>query len=173
MVEEKYRTFWPRFWAGTIDELLFYPLSLIDKFLFSSVASHLILGTWSVFHSTAFIIYNVSMLAWRGQTIGKKLCGIKVQDVSGEPITLKQAVLRDLPLIINAVVFLTFSLTHLDIFRQLHAENSDLEVLPHWLWIILSFSFLWFSLELITMLGNNKRRALHDFIAGTVVTRDA
>jgi uncharacterized RDD family membrane protein YckC len=31
--------------------------------------------------------------------------------------------------------------------------------------------FAWFVLELLTMLTNNKRRALHDFIAGSVVVR--
>lgn len=61
--KEKYNTFWRRFWAGIIDGLLFYPLSLIDRFLFTTVSSHLILGVWSVFHSSAFIVYNVSMLA--------------------------------------------------------------------------------------------------------------
>jgi uncharacterized RDD family membrane protein YckC len=29
----------------------------------------------------------------------------------------------------------------------------------------------WFLVEIITMLTNDKRRALHDFIAGTVVIR--
>lgn len=30
---------------------------------------------------------------------------------------------------------------------------------------------LWFVAEVLTMLTNEKRRALHDFIAGTVVVR--
>jgi hypothetical protein len=30
---------------------------------------------------------------------------------------------------------------------------------------------LWFLVEIVTMLTNGKRRALHDFIAGTVVIR--
>ena len=30
---------------------------------------------------------------------------------------------------------------------------------------------IWFMLEIITMLLNEKRRALHDLIAGTVVVR--
>lgn len=30
---------------------------------------------------------------------------------------------------------------------------------------------IWYFLELVTMLTNRKRRALHDFIAGTVVVR--
>jgi uncharacterized RDD family membrane protein YckC len=30
---------------------------------------------------------------------------------------------------------------------------------------------LWFLLEIITLFANKKRRALHDFIAGSVVIR--
>jgi uncharacterized RDD family membrane protein YckC len=29
----------------------------------------------------------------------------------------------------------------------------------------------WFTLEIVTMLSNRKRRAVHDFIAGSVVMR--
>jgi uncharacterized RDD family membrane protein YckC len=31
--------------------------------------------------------------------------------------------------------------------------------------------FAWFVAEILTMLSNEKRRAIHDFIAGTVVVR--
>lgn len=36
---------------------------------------------------------------------------------------------------------------------------------------IMYSTFGWFGLEVVTMLTNNKRRALHDFIAGSVVIR--
>ena len=38
-------------------------------------------------------------------------------------------------------------------------------------WIISFSGLAWFLIEVITMLANNKRRALHDFIAGSVVVR--
>jgi hypothetical protein len=38
------------------------------------------------------------------------------------------------------------------------------------LWLTLVPGF-WFFAEVLTMLTNRKRRALHDFIAGTVVVR--
>ena len=38
-------------------------------------------------------------------------------------------------------------------------------------WLVISLPMLWFFAEVITMLTNQKRRALHDFIAGTVVIR--
>jgi len=170
--KEKYDTFWNRFWAGIIDGLLFLPLSYIDKFLFTAVSSHLILGIWSAFSSSAFIIYSVSMLTWRGQTIGKKLCHVKVCDISGGEMGLKQAVLRDLPAIINTLIYTSYSITNIDLFRQVHMGNPVPNLLPSWFWIISLFGFIWFLSEFLTMLTNSKRRALHDYIAGTVVIKN-
>ena len=38
-------------------------------------------------------------------------------------------------------------------------------------WFLMALPFLWFVAEVLTMLTNEKRRALHDFIAKTVVIR--
>ena len=38
-------------------------------------------------------------------------------------------------------------------------------------WLMISLPVLWFVAEVLTMLTNEKRRAVHDFIAGTVVVR--
>jgi uncharacterized RDD family membrane protein YckC len=37
--------------------------------------------------------------------------------------------------------------------------------------VIVGVSMVWFVLEILTMLTNRRRRALHDLIAGTVVVR--
>jgi uncharacterized RDD family membrane protein YckC len=37
--------------------------------------------------------------------------------------------------------------------------------------LLMNASMLWLGLELITMLLNDKRRAIHDLIAGTAVVR--
>ena len=38
-------------------------------------------------------------------------------------------------------------------------------------WLLAIVPGLWFLAEVVTMLTNEKRRALHDYIAGTVVVR--
>lgn len=38
-------------------------------------------------------------------------------------------------------------------------------------WLLMALPGLWFVAEVLTMLTNERRRALHDFIAGTVVVR--
>ncbi|MCA9786465.1 MAG: hypothetical protein KC488_07925, partial [Candidatus Cloacimonetes bacterium] len=55
-------------------------------------------------------------------------------------------------------------------------ESSDLQALKtgnmlDGLMVFLSLSMIWWILEILTMFSNPKRRALHDYIAGTVVIR--
>lgn len=38
-------------------------------------------------------------------------------------------------------------------------------------WLLALIPLVWFVAEVLTMLTNERRRALHDFIAGTVVIR--
>jgi uncharacterized RDD family membrane protein YckC len=46
------------------------------------------------------------------------------------------------------------------------SENTVVENYLSWL------SIAWFLLEIVTMLTNEKRRALHDMIAGSVVIKE-
>jgi len=55
-------------------------------------------------------------------------------------------------------------------------ESSDLDngealAANKGFWLLTALPALWFFAEVLTMLTNPKRRALHDFIAGTVVVR--
>ena len=70
--------------------------------------------------------------------------------------------------------------THLKILVTVIAVGDDvvetLESKPYLVLLIyahLIASTLWYVAELVTMLFNRKRRAVHDFIAGTVVVRTA
>ncbi len=109
-----------------------------------------------------------------GKTIGKMACKVKVVDYKTEkPIGFKQAIIRD----IIPVVFLFISMV-LDLFfnpfqgavlsTDQEPRNAFFRVIH---FIAVSMFALWFLAELTTMLTNSKRRALHDFIAGTVVVR--
>lgn len=56
-----------------------------------------------------------------------------------------------------------FSLGYIERYRKLVA------LAPHWYVAIQVMMHTWSGGEFITMLFNKKRRAVHDFIAGTVV----
>jgi uncharacterized RDD family membrane protein YckC len=167
---DRYSTFGARFVAGMLDGLVFVPIIFLDRFFGSpdqGVAQFLV---WSAFAYCSFWLYTV-LFHWRtGQTLGKRAVGVKVLDVSETRLpTLQQALLRD----IGYIILNTFALSYL-VFLVIRGEYSDLafaESMPsrvaNWA------GWLWFMLEVITMLTNRKRRALHDLIARTVVVRGA
>jgi uncharacterized RDD family membrane protein YckC len=167
---ERYSTFGARFFAGLLDGLVFIPIFIIDRFIGSpdhGVAQFL---AWSAFLYSSFWLYTV-LFHWRtGQTLGKRAVGVKVLDVSETRLpTLQQALLRD----IGYIVLNTFALAYL-FYLVLNDRYSDLEFLNSTPSRIANWAgWCWFLLEIVTMLTNQKRRALHDFIARTVVVRGA
>ena len=95
---------------------------------------------------------------------------VKVLDLSESRIpTFRQAFIRDIGYIaFNA--FAVASLIYLVLTHQ-YKYGSEGRSLPDQ---ILGYSGLcWFLLEIISMATNDKRRAFHDYIAGTVVIRNA
>lgn len=165
---EKYQTFWPRFWAGWIDGLVLVPLGFVGLYLTDpECAPATIIICGSILYSS-YWLYSVILHSRYGKTLGKMAMRVQVLDVQEDRIpTFGQAFLRD----IGYVVVDTLSLIYL-IYLVLAGEYvSDVEAasLPDqiFMWSALG----WFFLGIITMLTNERRRALHDFIAKTVVVR--
>ncbi len=166
---EKYRTFWPRFWAGFVDGLVFLPVSLFNNYLSTPARGPTILISWAIVSYSAYWLYSVLLHARYGQTVGKRAMHVKVMDVSeGRIPSLKQAFLRDVAYIaINTASLVYF--IYLVVAHKYVNGTEQINGLPG---MILTFaSFGWFLLEVITMLTNSKRRAIHDLIAQTVVVK--
>jgi uncharacterized RDD family membrane protein YckC len=168
--KNKYRTFWRRFWAHFLDGFVIaIPLLTIIVVL---ERTEIIQSTSSPYlnETTYFIslLYYICMHAMFGQTAGKMATGVKIIDKSEDSgITWKQAILRD----IVPVFFFLVSLGYLVSFgapmdTALDSGSSGLLLNAY------AYSTLvWYLAEVITMLFNPKRKAVHDFIAGTVVVR--
>ena len=166
--ENRYRTFWPRFWAGWVDLLVLWPFSEsleyiqrldIPIWLFAAVLWAQTAGSW---------IYTVCLHSLYGQTLGKMVTRVRIFDArTNDAISFRHALLRDsIPIIIliPIVVYVTYDLVTMS--NELpHHEKS-----PGAIWTFLVL-FTWWAAEIVTMLTNDKRRAIHDFIAGTVVVR--
>jgi len=168
MVEYKYKTFWPRFWAGVIDGLVFLPMAFISDWLFALELNGVVNFIYYAFiHTLSYYFYTVYMHGKYGQTIGRMLLKIKVTKVDGEPFTYRRALYRDSVIIGASILVLVIEagpiLSGINPFLATEGSQA-FQVL---IWI----QFAWLMLEFITMLTNNKRRAVHDFIAGSVVTR--
>ena len=167
MPTQRYRTFWPRFWAGFIDGLIFLPIVyLLDKVV-ASESSDWINFSSDVLYGIVSFAYSI-VLHWRyGKTIGKMVTHVTVlRNDTETSINLRQSFLRDSPWI--ALTIVGWAIAAIAIGTGI---SSGLTVVLGKLFQWCSFA--WFLVEIVTMLTNDKRRAVHDYIADTVVVRDS
>lgn len=164
---DKYRTVWRRLCAGVIDALVFLPTLWIDDGIRENVRSPVVLVSWAVLYSASWLAYSIVLHGLFGQTVGKRVMGVQVLDVSESRLTMRQAFLRDGVLVVLAIYQLVQDLPVIasggNPYDRSTVSAADV--------VLLSAGYLWFLLEIVTMLTNRKRRALHDFIAGSVVVR--
>jgi len=165
---EQYRTFWRRFIAGFLDGGVFLPLSWLDQWIWDNITSAAILVPWFITNSLSYLVYSVLLHGYYGQTVGKRLVGVKVFDLSGSKLSMKQAILRD-----SVWIALTLFGLLIELPTVFEGKNPYTPTSPFSIPLLISLyaTAAWFILELITMLTNAKRRAIHDFIAGSVVMR--
>lgn len=163
----KYETTRQRFWAGFVDGLLFIPLGWLEAWVYGEERPTAIIVAWMLVSYPAYWLYSVLMHAFYGQTLGKMLLKVKVLDVSSEaPISMRQAFLRDIVYaVINTAALIV------SIYFVVSGREIDVESLAAANYVLAVAALLWFAAEILTCLTNAKRRAVHDFIAGTVVVR--
>lgn len=166
---EKYQTAARRFVAGFIDGVVFIPLTWVDAWISGSTQSAAVLIGWLLIIYPIYWLYSVLMHGFYGQTLGKMALEIKVVDVSAEaPISVKQAFWRDSIYVAINTVALALSIYYV---LNRGSINVDLNSISPAEWILGIATWVWFLGEILTCLTNKKRRALHDFIAGTVVVK--
>ncbi len=121
----------------------------------------------------AWFLYTVVMHARYGQTVGKMVTKVRVVDFPGEgPISWRQAWLREgIPIVLSVgvLVYEVFGVLTGRVSASAVASGEALAGGPFWLFMALPLG--WFLAEVLTMLTNDKRRALHDLVAKTVVVR--
>ncbi len=186
LVGEKYHTFWPRFLGPHIDRMaLWIPLALAPYLIAQHYDFDLsAIQTTYIVITILHFVYSICFHALFGGTLGKlgtKLRVVRAKDET--PISWVHAILRDL---IPLSLSITISVMAIQLFdhaaptetnQDILAMAEDRQSLPsvHPASETLAYLGLiilgWYLLELVTMLTNSKRRALHDFIAGTVVVR--
>lgn len=161
----RYSTFWRRFFAGVIDGFVCAPLDWLHGAFTDEPTRPDARFAWSLLIGFGPIIYSI-LMHWRwGQTLGKMATGVVVLDVSETRyMRLRQSCLRDIGVIVPQACAAAFELVSCFV---------DLGAAPlHAAGVVLGSAMaIWFLLEVVTMLTNDKRRALHDWIAGSVVVR--
>ena len=167
MIDPKYATFRPRLATAFMDWLIcipFFSLCSMAESGFESVTSQLI---FYLVTSSAWLVYSVGMHAQCGQTLGKKFARVIVLDVSERPLSLRQALWRD------SIGLVTWFLSlAVDIPRILQGVDlSNRDNLTRFDHVLMGAGLFWLVTEFVTMFTNDKRRAVHDFMAGSVVVR--
>jgi uncharacterized RDD family membrane protein YckC len=187
-----YAGFWRRLVAGVFDSifLLFLSITINTSWLVpDTTKAGYLLSTlfWGLLGTLYFLLMHAS----NGQTLGKRIAGIKLVRLDLQPIGFKESLLRssvDILLQIVGSIGLIIAISKIDSNLLIDlppwwggaAENS--EALNRQNYAVEEFnrldptsgifqwlSLLWVISEMITLLFNEKKRAIHDFIAGTVV----
>lgn len=170
-----YATFWQRFAAMWIDCFVLLPFVVFQEWLESYsklVALMLVLPTTALYG--AYTIYCHGRF---GQTIGKHVMGIRVVRTTGERISWREAWLRSSVDVVFAVLGVISSFVALATIGDVDyygvgwmQRSQNLYALaPSWLGWTATAGQIWIWSEVVVMLFNKRRRALHDFIAGTIV----
>jgi uncharacterized RDD family membrane protein YckC len=164
MRDLKYHTGVKRLGAAIIDSIIFTPLLFADLWVLNQTDNVWIVFAWTVFNASLYYLYSIFFHYKFGRTVGKWIVGIKVVDLSETKLlSLKQSFLRDSLYVILQLLGLVYFLYRV-------AQTGDIDIIIMDYRNFIDYSFLgWMALELLSMLTNEKRRAIHDQLAGSVV----
>ncbi|TAD92114.1 MAG: RDD family protein [Bacteroidetes bacterium] len=164
MQTNRYSTASKRIWASIVDGIVFMPFLLIDRFLISPTESEYFVVGWQMLSVIIPLLYSIVAHYKYGQTIGKWVAGVQVVDISeSHKINLKQAIVR-------ASFYLAIKLAAVCYYLFLVVTNGDKAYFFEGFNDLAgTLIMVWFLLNLVTMYSNKKSRAIHDFLAQSVV----
>jgi len=175
-----YAGFWKRFCALFIDRLIV----LSTAFLIAEIPCPVRFGPipsiiLAVFVFVLVNIYEVYFHGRFGATPGKWVVGIRVTRPDGRQIGWTEAWTRSSVDIAFAFIVLVFEMWGM--FQVDWAQFAPLgwserptklrEVLPSWFRALDVLQAVWVYSEVLVVLFNKRKRALHDFLAGTIVIK--
>ncbi len=172
-----YAGFWSRLASLLLDSIIMMPVIFLTLYLnglgkdvyFYTLIPNFVFGLW----------YHIYLTKKYGGTPGKLIAGMKIIKLNGESIDWKEAILRHsvlLVLTLFSVIMMTSCLLSADetIFNNLGwlKRSQYLMSLSPTFFLIYTWSTnIWIYSEFIVLLTNKRKRAIHDFIAGTVIVR--
>lgn len=170
-----YAGFGKRFFAGFVDLLVFVPFMFLFHFIDGISITAAMIGT--VLSGLLYSAYSIGFHYKFGATLGKMAAGIKVTKPNGDNIGLQHAFLRSSVDLLFAAVSLYIQLlvlSQVDPAIYLNAGLMEkgqhmIQFYPAWHDMLNIVATTWVLSEFVVLLFNERKRALHDFIAGTVV----
>jgi uncharacterized RDD family membrane protein YckC len=175
--ESIYAGFWTRLGSLLLDFLILIPYLALVLYIngLSKNAYYFTFIPGLIFHFW-FSIYLVKKY---GGTPGKLIVGIKILKLDGTDVTWKEAILRqsvNFNLIIFGSIITIYALSKADgeYYESLNwiKKQEYLFALTPLLFKIYTWTNnIWVYSELVVLLFNKRKRALHDFIADTVIVK--
>jgi uncharacterized RDD family membrane protein YckC len=83
-VSERYSTFGPRFWTGSVDACILWPVSFVAAGLLTLGLPTLVAAVLIIAKNLVWLFYTIVMHAKYGQTYGKMVCKVRVVDFKTE-----------------------------------------------------------------------------------------
>ena len=174
--DKLYAGFWSRLAAGFIDGLVWAPVLYGFEYIeglnmYNFLYTHIIGILIAIF-------YDVYLVKKYGGTLGKLAMGIKIIRTDGFEVDWKESFNRYLVsfiISISAIVLYFSAASHIsdeqfyaaDIWNRKDLMVKQAPMLNYWMFIY----YAWFVSEFIVLLTNPRKRAIHDFIADTVVIK--
>jgi len=172
-----YAGFWKRLGAFLIDLLIILPLGFGIAYL-TGLEKNAYYYTF-IPSILFFAFYNIHLIKVYGGTPGKLLVGIKIINNNGSSAGYVEATKRyfvDILLAIfsGAVMIYSLSIIPEDTFLSLSIieRSKELKALnPTLNSVHVLLANIWVWSEFIVLLTNSRKRAIHDYIGGTVVIK--
>jgi len=172
-----YGGFWLRLGALLLDGIFVLPVAYLSLYLnsfgkniyFLTIIPTLLFTLW----------YGIFLPKRYGGTPGKLAVGLKIIRLDGEAIGWKESILRysiDFVISLFSVILMTVSILNADdsIYTNISWLKQSLyltSLAPFFFKICTWINNIWVYGELIVLLTNKRKRAIHDFIAGTVIVK--
>ncbi|GEM_PF-1052266 len=173
-----YAGFIPRVIAGLVDG----GITFVAAKLFIILRSNSLDGYLAVtlFGFIFFRLYHILFVALWGQTPGKMIARIQVVQLDGSPVGWAHAIPRnsvETAIVMVVVYFEIQASLHVPAadFAKAMAEQRDVMIkalMPNNIGYMTMASKLYVYSEYVVMFMNKRKRAIHDFIGGTVVIHD-
>ena len=172
----QYGGFWRRLAAMVLD-LIFVGAVVVPLCNWGAARTFRFTLYWAIGHSFLFSFYSIYLVRRFGGTPGKLILRLRIQKVDGNPIGYREVLLREAPFYLLwlpsavALIQASFQVTDPTFLSLSFGEQCKyLQMLASpWARAPDVASQVWAWSEFVVLLTNTKRRALHDFIAGTVV----
>jgi len=173
--QQKYAGFFQRLGSALIDIVILIPISFI--LIWGNEQSRLFTLYYFVPGLIFTVFYHVYLVKKYGGTPGKLILNIKITKLDETDVGYKEAIIRQIINLIFGIalqvhnILAVLNMTDDEYFSYNWITRGQIiiEYSPMWYYILLALTNIWFYGEFIVMLTNKERRAIHDFMAGTIV----